>query len=748
MISEIGLGVLLTWRDRMSAGIANSTRNLERLQKTALKTGRTTEEESERAAKAMASLQGRLMTFGAVGAVGAAITLPFLSATKEAGKLEQQMNDIAVLFSELGHDRAKELAEGLRQELLRIAPAIDQNIVPLEDVAGSTYDLVSAMQALGLGAEASFTQVKAAIEPTELLAVVGMGNIKEATDAVAISLSTYGKRWGDTIDPVTKVWKLTSMLGGAVKSNKTKISELSQALTYSAGQAAAAGVKYAELLAFLGRAQTAGLKGSLAGTSFNAMLREVLQLESKLGETSEASTMSMNEFVKSIENGQKRVKGVSARKQAAARLLGIEIADSNGQLRSIIDIIQEIERRFGITKEKISDSMRTAAAAAGDAAGALQAVGMKSQDAADISLLLGDEAARMIALVIGYSDELKATTGSIEKYNALQEDMRLRTEGLEGAQGRLSGEFKKTKDLIGHELIPAQQAFVEMVDKMLGAVNRFIEAHPTAAKWIAYVGASAGALLMLISVVGITTTLIGFLGIATTALQVKAIAFMAVTRAWTAVQWLLNAALTANPIGLIIVGIGVLIAGIVGMVKHWELVKAVVGTVFQTIRGWLNKIPDWILLVINPVVLLIKYWDDVKNAATIAWEWIGNAAEFVMKKITNDPLFKFLKWIFEQGVSLAKTVGGAVGNFLGIGGGEPTFPMSNAYAVAGAAAPAYIPSPAGAVPTSGAGSSHVTDYSTKRVQITVTDSNRPNQTAREIASELKGLDRNGPAGRR
>ena len=39
-------------------------------------------------------------------------------------------------------------------------------------------------------------------------------------------------------------------------------------------------------------------------------------------------------------------------------------------------------------------------------------------------------------------------------------------------------------------------------------------------------------------------------------------------------QWAWNAALTANPIGLIIVAIVAVIAAIVMLVKHWDTIKA------------------------------------------------------------------------------------------------------------------------------------------------------------------------------
>jgi hypothetical protein len=69
----------------------------------------------------------------------------------------------------------------------------------------------------------------------------------------------------------------------------------------------------------------------------------------------------------------------------------------------------------------------------------------------------------------------------------------------------------------------------------------------------------------------------------------------------TAAQWAWDAAMDANPIGLIIVGIGALIAGIVLLVKHWDVVKKAGAVAWGWIKdaasnawNFIKKIPGWI----------------------------------------------------------------------------------------------------------------------------------------------------------
>ena len=62
----------------------------------------------------------------------------------------------------------------------------------------------------------------------------------------------------------------------------------------------------------------------------------------------------------------------------------------------------------------------------------------------------------------------------------------------------------------------------------------------------------------------------------------------------TAVQWAWNAALTANPIGVVIMLIAGLVAGGIALWKNWDKVKAKCAELWQSIKKWFGKIGDWI----------------------------------------------------------------------------------------------------------------------------------------------------------
>jgi phage-related protein len=74
------------------------------------------------------------------------------------------------------------------------------------------------------------------------------------------------------------------------------------------------------------------------------------------------------------------------------------------------------------------------------------------------------------------------------------------------------------------------------------------------------------------------------------------------TRAWTAAQWLFNAALTANPIGLIIIGIAGLIAAGVLLYKNWDLVGSKAQDLWVGIKNAFKAGANAVIPMINHII--------------------------------------------------------------------------------------------------------------------------------------------------
>lgn len=112
----------------------------------------------------------------------------------------------------------------------------------------------------------------------------------------------------------------------------------------------------------------------------------------------------------------------------------------------------------------------------------------------------------------------------------------------------------------------------------------------------------------------------------------------------TGVQWAMNAAMSANPIGIIIVGIAALIGGLVALYKNCEGFRNAVNTAFGTISTAAKYVWEQIKIVWSAVSpFFTKIWEGIKVAVSVlkvyligmfktAWETIkfcwGNVINF------------------------------------------------------------------------------------------------------------------------
>lgn len=71
------------------------------------------------------------------------------------------------------------------------------------------------------------------------------------------------------------------------------------------------------------------------------------------------------------------------------------------------------------------------------------------------------------------------------------------------------------------------------------------------------------------------------------------------SKVWAGAQWLLNAALSANPISLVIIAVAALAAGLVYAWKHSETFRDIVTGVFNAIKTAIRNVVDFIITVIR-----------------------------------------------------------------------------------------------------------------------------------------------------
>jgi len=121
----------------------------------------------------------------------------------------------------------------------------------------------------------------------------------------------------------------------------------------------------------------------------------------------------------------------------------------------------------------------------------------------------------------------------------------------------------------------------------------------------------------------------------------------AATKAYAGAQWLLNAAMTANPIGLVVVAVAALVAALVIAYKKSETFRRIVNGAFRAVKtaasaafGWIKS--NWPLLlavVTGPIGLavlaVVKNFGRIKSGARSVYNWISGNWRKIYGFLTN-----------------------------------------------------------------------------------------------------------------
>lgn len=144
---------------------------------------------------------------------------------------------------------------------------------------------------------------------------------------------------------------------------------------------------------------------------------------------------------------------------------------------------------------------------------------------------------------------------------------------------------------LGQALLPSYIA----LQKVLLAVTRFTSEHTKAVQ-------------ILVGAVAVLAGGILAANAAIKAYQAIQIAVKVATAAWTAAQWLLNAALSANPIGIVVVAVAALAAGLVVAYTKSETFRNVVHGAMKAVEGAVDS--------------LKQAFNQLREAAFQAWDWV------------------------------------------------------------------------------------------------------------------------------
>lgn len=227
------------------------------------------------------------------------------------------------------------------------------------------------------------------------------------------------------------------------------------------------------------------------------------------------------------------------------------------------------------------------------------------------------------------------------------------SDGAANAQRILSAEMENVTAELGSALLP-------VVEDGVGLLRQFAE----------WAGENTSVVKVLVGVLAAFAGAVLAVNVASKAFAAAQALVQGATIAWTAAQWLLNAALTANPIGLVVVAIGALIAAGVLLVKNWDTVKAAFVAVFNWVKDhWELLLP----LLTGPiglaVVAVVKNFDTIKDTAEAVFDAVADAVKWVLSPLQQliDKISSVVSWLdkikFPEPPGWLKSIGGAINPF-------------------------------------------------------------------------------------
>lgn len=384
-----------------------------------------------------------------------------------------------------------------------------------------------------------------------------------------------------------------------------KAVELAILITENGKEAAAGIAETKGEVSGLGRAGSIAGKAlvvGLAGAAFAAVkcseAAEELQVnQEKLADSAHKAAHASDEQIESMNKwaeAQELAKGVTEGALLPSLTKLVNVTHNVHKAQSLASLAMDISARTGKSLDTVTQSL--AKAQTGSIAG-LAKYQVQTKDAAGHTLSLQQVTKELAATYNGAAAQA-ATTAA-------------------GKQRILSVETEQLKEKIGAGLIPIEGKLLGVVMSVVGAMS----AH--SGTTLAVIGAVLG-LLAVVKLISVAQSLW------TAATVIGTVA----SKAFAAGQWLVNAALDANPIGLIVIAIAALVIGLVLAYKHSETFRNIVQGAFKAVSAAAGVAVDFIrnhwqlllAILLGPfgivVGLIASHWDKIRAGAAIVIAWV------------------------------------------------------------------------------------------------------------------------------
>ena len=405
------------------------------------------------------------------------------------------------------------------------------------------------------------------------LAAAGNTDLARTADIVSDEMSAFGLKGEKAATHMADVFAYT------ITRTNTNVEMLGETMKYAAPVAHAFGVDMEETAALAGLMADKGIKASQAGTSLRTGFLRLAGPPKQASKAMEALGMDMSEMSKQ-----------QAEAQAAMKGLGIELSDTKGP-RKMSAIITELRDKLqGLSQE---------------------------ERLASVGTIFGKNASTgWLAVIDSAPDKFDALVKEMDKCDGESKRLaKTMTDNASGAMIRLKSAMEGVAIGFGSAFLPMLADAGDGLANLASSIAEVAEEHPELIKGIglvtaAMVGAVGAFKVARVAYAAyrVVAATLGFIHLSNAAATATAtaatVAGTGATAAATAGTWAFNAALMANPIGLIVVGIAGLIAAGYALYKNWDKVSA----------G------------------LVKGWEWVKTTAVGVYNWFGQTLSELPQK--------------------------------------------------------------------------------------------------------------------
>jgi phage-related protein len=238
---------------------------------------------------------------------------------------------------------------------------------------------------------------------------------------------------------------------------------------------------------------------------------------------------------------------------------------------------------------------------------------------------------------------------------------------IDSAQGQevlrsMAEAIKAIGDAVGTVLGAALQAVAPLIPPLASAFSQLVTQVaaflvPAIQKLGPILAGLATFLAQNMSWLGPIAIAIGAIAVAIQAVILAVKLWQAVVIAYTVVQWLLNAAMDANPIGVVILAIGALIAIILLIIDNLDFFRGIWDAVWKWCSDRVSEVVDFIIALWNAYVII---FNDVVGAIREAWDAVW--------KWVSDRVSDVTGWIgrtWDSAGETIKSVFRGIGSFIG-----------------------------------------------------------------------------------